>query len=531
MFFGRSPAIHRREFMLGGAAALAATPSGDAMNAMNRRQLSGTVYDASGNSQHAHGGRGIANVLVSNGREVTRTRDDGSWTLPFRSGYSPFVIKPPHWSTPHQGGLPRFFAARREFSTTSEDIHFALTRTWEPDEFEVALVADTQPANEAELGFVARSLLAPLAASDASLVIHHGDVVGDNPDLLSRYAQMLAATGRPWHHCAGNHDMDPFRYDGKRFETWVNTFGPASYAFQVARATFIVLNNVAPVTGAIAKRIDRDYVGQIGEQQLAFVSNLLRYVDQDDLVVVSMHIPLRSFEDPRHPSDNTIDADELLALLSRHPHSISFAGHSHTTEHHYLGAMNGRAPRGQHHHHVLTAACANWWSGPLDECGIPGADSRDGTPRGFHALSIRGNNCDTRFVSTRESETRPVRVMLGSGDGTLLAHAFSPNGPGATHLLINVFDGGPRTSVDVSIGDGCLWRQAVLEPRYDPSVRAYLAANEAACKPWAYASLSSHIWACELPESLSAGCHLISVRVRDEFGREHFEKTMIERSI
>ena len=139
------------------------------------------------------------------------------------------------------------------------------------------------------------------------------------------------------------------------------------------------------------------------------------HVPTDRLVVLSMHIPLQCYLDPANPADTTADWQALLHALSRHPHAVSFAGHLHATEHHYLGAP-GAAPDSPpgypHHHHVLTAACGSWWSGPCDHRGIPCADSSDGTPNGFHVLSVAGNRYSTRFVPAATKAPAQLRVLI-----------------------------------------------------------------------------------------------------------------------
>jgi hypothetical protein len=76
-----------------------------------------------------------------------------------------------------------------------------------------------------------------------------------------------------------------------------------------------------------------------------------------------MHIPLITDLDPNDPAQNTVDRDELLKLLAGRP-VLSISGHTHTTEHHYLGQQ------GEHHHHVMTAVSGSWWSGvrPARHC-------------------------------------------------------------------------------------------------------------------------------------------------------------------
>src|SRR6267154_1984195 len=124
-----------------------------------------------------------------------------------------------------------------------------------------------------------------------------------------------------------------------------------------------------------------------------------------------MHIPLRTSLDPDDPASNTADCSAFIKLLGDRP-AISFSGHTHTTEHHYLGG-DDRDPA-PHHHHVMTAVSGSWWSGPYDRRGVAVADNHDGTPNGFHVLTVDGNRATTRFKPAKEPNARQVRIVLDS---------------------------------------------------------------------------------------------------------------------
>ena len=63
---------------------------------------------------------------------------------------------------------------------------------------------------------------------------------------------------------------------------------------------------------------------------------------------------------------------------------------------------------------MLTALSGSWWSGPFDHRGVASADSRDGTPNGFHILSIDGTSYATRFVPAKEPNGRQMRLSIDS---------------------------------------------------------------------------------------------------------------------
>lgn len=544
-----------------GAAAVVAAPSRQA-RALDRLQPSstaeavtaqGTVFeDSSAHGYRQPGDRGIAGVMVSNGRDVVITDRDGRWRLPVENGDSLFVVKPPGWSVSGgESGLARFSYLHQPLGSTPSEgrrfagvaptgplprsIDFPLRRCIEPARFDVLLVADTQPSDETELDYVRDALLTCASASGAAFAIHHGDVMGDDLGLYERYTEMLRATGLAWHHCPGNHDMNLESRDGhEAFETWKRVFGPPHYAFQHGEATFILLNNVEYFGWDNIPSGKRGYRGRIGARQLAFVENVLRYVPEHHFIVVSMHIPLVCFEDPTSEADLTVDRRALLELLARRRHSVSFAGHSHTTEHHYLGGRDGFNRTEPHHHHVLTAACGSWWSGPLDHRGIPVSVSRDGSPKGFHVLSIDGNRYRTRFVATdamppAQSQLRLLVVCGGAETGEALGCQVKVSALAEARFVADVFDGGPRTEVHIEIdGGNVVTHSMVRETRPDPYVTEFFARHAGTCKPWAAAAPSSHMWSAPLPRTLQPGAYRVVARARNEYGQEHVAHMVLE---
>ena len=489
----------------------------------------GVVLEAAADSQQA-GGRsiGIPGLMVSNGRDVTLTGKDGSFEISAKRSDTIFLIKPAHWNYVKRAGVPELFhtgardAAR---GTDPQNLAFYLTRDPEPADFEVLLVADTQAANVEELDYVRRELQHHVQGTSARFAIHHGDVMGDDLALLGQHRDIVAATGILWHHCPGNHDMDlDSTNPGRSFDTWKKVMGPTHYAFQCAGATFILLNNVEYFGKGAKSKDGRLYRGRFGEDQLRFVENVLRHVGEDQLVVLSMHIPLLSFENPESEADTTADRQRLLDLFARHPNTVSFSGHSHTTEHHYLDRTLATGEASSHHHNVLTAFCGCWWGGPKDERGIPIADSRDGTPRGFHILEVSGNRYATRFVPMGKTAHAQMRVRLGNGQGDRTVAATA--GSAAAHdsrMIVNVFDGGPHTRVSCDVACNGMTHTIKLErsKALDPHIVETFAANKSLLKPWVAAAPSSHIWSAALPASLIAGGLEGALRVSGEYGETH----------
>ena len=76
----------------------------------------------------------------------------------------------------------------------------------------------------------------------------------------------------------------------------------------------------------------------------AFIANLSKEMPTDKLVVVGMHIPLRTYLDPKDPVVSTVNTRRAPRSCCRgRPNTVSLSGHTHTTEHHYFGAEDGFA--------------------------------------------------------------------------------------------------------------------------------------------------------------------------------------------
>jgi hypothetical protein len=556
--------VSRRDIVRAGAVATvslaAASLPGRPAFAGGAPDVSGIVFeDRSATGLRQAGDRGIPGVLVSNGREVVRTDAGGRYTLPVDEEAIVFVIKPAGYAVPtNDDRLPQFYYIHQPKGSPSQldlrfrgidptgllphSIDFPLRKVDEPTTFDVLLFTDPQPESDVELSFVRDDIINSVIGTQAAFGVTMGDIMFDDLSLYGRHNRIFAQIGIPWYNVAGNHDLNFEAPDSKYSrETFKRIYGPSYYAFEYGSALFIMLDNVEYL-GADTNKANKSgkYRGRIGEQQLTFVSNVLSATPTDRLVVIGLHIPLATYVDPKDPVQNTVDRPELLKLLTDRSSAVSFSGHTHTTEHHYFGVEDGYAGSVPHHHHVLTAVSGSWWSGPFDHRGIAVADSRDGSPNGFHVLSITGNRYTTRFIPAKEPNARQMRIMIESGFhgadkelyrdfriGALLGSPISRDAAFAARVIVNFFDGGPRTTVEYQIGK----RDPIKmqrEERPDPFVQEEFARNEATKKPWVKAVSSSHIWTARLPPDLEVGTHCLHVRVIDEYANEHRDHLVIE---
>lgn len=512
-------------------------------------QVSGAVFeDKDGSGSPSAANPGLAGVLVSNGRDVAVTDADGRYALPLPEGATIFVVKPAGFMPPVEPltNLPRFYrhhypkGSPAELNLTFEglaptgplpaSVDFALRRQDEPRAFSVVMIADPQPETGAEVDFVREDLIEALAGVDAAFGLTAGDIMFDDLSLYPRSNAIMGSIGLPWWNVGGNHDLNleaPDRTYSR--ETYKRVFGPNYYAFFYAQTLFLMLDDV-DYLGPDPRRPGGKYEGRFDETQLEFVRNLLAHTPDDTLIVVVMHIPIRTFLD-NEPYQNLQNRAAFFSLFEGRKFVVSFAGHTHTTEHHYFDASDGWKGAAPLHQHILTTLSGSWWSGPFDHRGVPSADSRDGAPNGFHILSVDGLGYTTRFVPAKEPNGRQMRLSIlsrfhGIGKDVdhefrqvrLLASPVSREALGASTLIANVFDGGDKTRVKMIIGDRAPI-EMTRESRPDPFVQEVFARNEATKKAWARADNSSHIWAARLPGDLKSGTYRVAVEATGEYGQ------------
>lgn len=552
--------ITRRETLAAASAAGLSLALGRAGVAASSVMARGTVFeDTHGTGERRPDSRGIPNVMVSNGEDVALTDADGHWSLPVAEGDTIFVVKPTGWMTPLQAGtnLPLFYYHHAPQGTPEslglrypgleptgplpDGIDFALQRRNEPSRFDVLLLTDPQPESQAELDFVRDDVIAQAALARAAFGITLGDVMFDDLSMYDRHNRIVGTMGTPWYNCCGNHDMN-FEVPDNIFsrETYKRHFGPRYHAFQYGPATFFVLDNVV-YEGADAARPSGAgvYHGGIGARQLGFVRNVLAHVPADRLAVFCMHIPLSTYLGPDDPKQTTTDRREFLQVISGRSATASFSGHTHTNEHHYFNGEDGFSGATPHHHQILTAVSGSWWSGPFDERGIPVALATDGTPNGFHVLSIDGNQCATRMITAHDPNPSQMRMVLGGPfhrgpevldeyrTGALLGSPIPAAAVGSTEVLVNLFNGGPKSAVAYIIGPGEP-RGMKRVSRPDPFVEGVYARNAATKKPWVKPQNSSHLWSARLPAGLPAGAHRIEVQAKDDYGETHRHVFVLE---
>ena len=517
----------------------------------------GQVFlDSNKNGSLDAGERGIAGVRVSNGLDVVTTNDEGRYTLPVDEQSIIFITKPRDYAIPVNAHmLPQFYYIHQPAGSPAgmryegiaptgplpEQIDFPLIERQESAQFEAILFADPQPQTQRELDYIRDDVVAELIDTQAAFGITLGDILYDDLSMFPRYNALIAQIGIPWYNVPGNHELN-FEADSDEYslETFKKFFGPPYYAFEYADALFVVLDNIDYQGNGKADpgdvRGNGGYEARISKRQLRWLEKELEFVDKDRLVFVATHAPLGS----EVTSSATDNRRGLFQLLSGRPNLYSVAGHTHTNNHLYFGEEDGFDGPGTFHHHVLATVSGSWWSGPFDERGIAISDQRDGTPNGYHILEVDSTDLVVRYKGAGKPADQQMRIRFdvthhqleanGMRDfraGQLLDGRMSQDELAAASIMVNLFDGGPKSQVSYRVNDG-VYRPLERNLRKDPYMLEQFVRHASDKKSFVQATVSTHLFEADLDADLPPGVHTVTVRAADEFGRIHHGHAILE---
>ena len=351
----------------------------------------------------------VANVVVSDGTEVTVTDDKGIYELKSAKkwGYV-FISVPSGYEVAAEGVFPQFYQTLKGAADVVEQKDFKLTKVDGQDRYKLFLLGDMHLANRtndaAQFTQFTTDLNAYMAqhSGQKMYALTLGDMTWDlywykNNYALPQYRETInrQVKNLQIYHTMGNHDNDFMTtsdYDAA--VKYVDCIGPTFYSFNIGQVHYVVMDNID--CSAYDGTDSRNYVKKLSNEQLKWLANDLAYVDKSTPLIVAMHAQIYkptstgfAFD---HDSANT---EALLAALDGYEvHFVT--GHTHKV---YNITPDDDVVKGRDiHEHNSGAICASWWwSGNL----TPGVHvSIDGAPGGYAIWDIDGTDFAWLYKST-----------------------------------------------------------------------------------------------------------------------------------
>lgn len=498
-----------------------------ALSAQNK--VSGYVYkDLNQNNKKEGKEPGISHVAVTNGEQVVLTDKNGKYELPIGNDNIIAVIKPSGYLVPtNANNLPQFFYNYKPNGSPDlkfkgvpptgklpKSVDFGLIQKAESEEFTTLVFGDPQPYTLEEVAYFKKGIVSEVEAiKNVSFGLSLGDLVGNDLSLFTPYIEAVKAVEIPWYNVMGNHDMNfDAKTDNLSDETYEAHFGPANYAFNYGKVHFIILDDILYPD----PRDGDGYWGGLREDQLNFVANDLKYVPKDYLIVMSYHIPLSELEDDSFRDE---DRNTLFKLLKDFPYTLSLSAHTHIQRQDFFGKEEGWLQEKPHHEYNVGTTAGDWYSGKLDEKGIPISTMRDGTPKGYAFIHFTGNQYKVDYKVANKPKEFQIEIfapkVVAKGRKT---HAG---------IYANFFMG---TSNDIVLCriDGGEWKPMNYVKEHDPSyvslvnewdTKKELMAGRRSSNP----IICKHLWQAEIPTKLNVGEHKIEVKATDMYGKEFVE--------
>lgn len=351
----------------------------------------------------------VANVVVSDGTEVTVTDDKGIYELKSAKkwGYV-FISVPSGYEVAAEGVFPQFYQTLKGAADVVEQKDFKLTKVDGQDRYKLFLLGDMHLANRtndaAQFTQFTTDLNAYMAqhSGQKMYALTLGDMTWDlywykNNYALPQYRETInrQVKNLQIYHTMGNHDNDFMTtsdYDAA--VKYVDCIGPTFYSFNIGQVHYVAMDNID--CSAYDGTDSRNYVKKLSNEQLKWLAKDLAYVDKSTPLLVAMHAQIYkptstgfAFD---HDSANT---EALLAALDGYEvHFVT--GHTHKV---YNITPDDDVVKGRDiHEHNSGAICASWWwSGNL----TPGVHvSIDGAPGGYAIWDIDGTDFAWLYKST-----------------------------------------------------------------------------------------------------------------------------------
>ncbi len=491
---------------------------------------------------------GVANVVISDGEQVTTTNKDGIYQLRStkKMGYV-FISIPSGYEVPSSGVLPQFHKDLKGGASVVERIDFSLKAVTGQDTYKVFMFGDMHLANRTDDSRQFAEFTTDVTAymnqhkGQKIYAITLGDMTWDlywysNSFYFPQYLTTINKQIKDLQifHTMGNHDNDYMTTsDISAAVKYVDMIAPTYYSFNLGKVHYIVLDDID--CSSYDGTDSRNYAKRLTNEQLSWLAKDLSYVDKTTPLVITMHAQLFY---PVEGSGYKIDHDaastnNLLTLLDGYQvHFVT--GHTHmifnvTNKAAIVGGKNFQE-------HNSGSICASWWWSDNLTSGVH--VGIDGTPGGYGIWDVTGTDFKWLYKSTgwpveyqfRSYDLNNVHFskanvpLMPSGAPAEVQNAYKkymdayPEGSQGNEVLINIWNWNDNWTLKVTDESGSA-QVATPVWAYDPLHIAALSVprfNNANLKsvPSFITEKFCHFFKVKLNDATTD----LTITVKDEFG-------------
>lgn len=493
-------------------------------------------------------GRGIPNVVVSDGVEVTKSDANGIYYLQSekKHGYV-FISVPSNYEVATVNKLPQFYKPVAGITTVNQ-CDFELFES-NNENYVVIAMADMHLANrnsdisQFKNGFYAEVAAYATQVKNSGKKIYGltlGDMTWDaywysNSYSLPNYVNDIDGIGFQIFNTMGNHDNDPYQVgDFDAEAAFKSKIGPSYYSFNLGQIHYVVLDDISYINSGGSQGVvgDRNYTGSITPEQLAWLSkDLSEVADKTKPLVIAMHIPLYTITGidaqgkDRLSLNLTSSGSSLINILSQFTSVKILSGHTHVNK-------NMEISNNLYEYNIASVCATWWWTGRSDYGNNHIAP--DGSTGGYGIIEVAGNTFKYKYkgIGTNKGFRAYDRNMIeitndkyapnATGSYAISAAAYPgeySNKSTSNNVLINVFNWDSACSLEVKENGKTLniTRKFVKDPLHIisyPMIRFNLNAE-----PSFDSATTSHMFEVTASNATST----LEIKLTDRFGNIYTE--------
>ena len=478
-------------------------------------------------------GKGIKDVVVSDGFEVVTTDSDGVYQIKSEKklGYV-FVSLPSGYEASCIGTQPKIHYTLHAAASVPERVDFTLIDAGDQSDHVMLAIGDLHLANRGTssnndlnqyLQFVS-DINTYIAANSGRKVyaMTLGDISWDiywetrNFDLNKALEYLNKINSIPVYNTIGNHDhacLSGVKGDLDCARYWREIIAPTYYSFNIGDVHYVILDDIVANNTGAGDSDSRVHIADLSDENINWLKKDLALVPKSKSIVLSMHAPLYSLPEA--------DKIAVAAAVNGYQNVQVITGHTHKVNNSIAAT---------HYEHNSGAACATWWWTGKNFPGIH--IGQDGAPGGYQIFEVSGTDFkwafkpigkDTDFqfrtYDRNQMTITADKYMDASADNTYknafneLASTWSSTSTD-NEVYINIWNYDPQWKIEVTENGTKLDVTQVTV--YDPlHLVTYSApAMKSSTKPTFKTTTTSHMWKVKASDSSST----LEITVTDRFG-------------